>query len=73
MDLVDNQAMPDAKDHQEACAERHAPTSALVPNFARHGRPDTRYKMELGDQLSAFIVGVCLLINLILLDLIYFS
>ena len=56
VDPDDDQGMPDAEDHQETGAERHAPTSALVPPFARRGRLDTRYRMELGNQLSALIV-----------------
>ena len=56
VDPDDNQGMPDAENHQEASAQRHAPTSASIPPFARHDRLDTRYKMELGYQLSALIV-----------------
>ena len=50
--------MRDAEDHQEAGAERHAHVGAPVPPFARCGRLDTRYRMELGNQLSALIVEV---------------
>ena len=42
VDLDDDQGMVDAEDHQEASARR--------------GRHDARYRMELGDQLSALIV-----------------
>ena len=57
----DNQDMVDADDdHDEdeaGAVERHAPThSAPVPPFARRGRPETRYMMELGNQLCALIV-----------------
>ena len=58
VDPDDDQGMPDVEDHQEAGVERHAPASASVPPFPRHGRPDTRYRMELGDQLSALIFEV---------------
>ena len=56
VDPNDDQGMPNAKDHQEAGAERPAPAGALVLPFARRGRLDTRYMMELGDQLTALIV-----------------
>ena len=39
-----------------ASVERHAPAGVSVLPFSRHGRFDTRYRMELGDQLSALIV-----------------
>ena len=60
VDLDDDQKMAYAEDHgQEASGERHAPhAGASVPPFARRGRLDTRYMMELGDQLSALIVEV---------------
>ena len=52
VDLDDDEGMPDAEDHQEASAERPTPTGVLV-----HGRlNDARYRMELGDQLSALII-----------------
>ena len=58
VDLDDNQDMADAEDHdQEAGGERHAPhVGTPVPPFCRHGRPDTRYRMELADQFNALIV-----------------
>ena len=61
VDPDDNQDMADGKDDHDQdeadAAERHAPAhGALVPPFARHGRPETRYRMELGNQLSALIV-----------------
>ena len=57
VDPDDDQYMADAEDHdQEAGAERHAPAGALVLRFSRRSRPDTRYRMELGDQFSALIV-----------------
>ena len=52
----DDQGMPDAEDHQEVGVDRHAHAGTPVPPFARRGRLDTRYKMELGDQLTALIV-----------------
>ena len=54
----DDQDMADTEAHdQEASGERHDPhADAPVPPFARRSRPDTRYRMELGDQLSALIV-----------------
>ena len=51
--------MADAEDHDQdeaGAAERHALAGAPVPPFARCGRPKTRYRMELGNQLSALIV-----------------
>ena len=58
VDLDDDQDMENVEDHdQEVGGERHAPhVGAPVPPFARHGRPDTRYRMNLGNQLSALIV-----------------
>ena len=35
VDPDDDQGMPDAEDHQEVGAERHAPTDAPVPPFSR--------------------------------------
>ena len=58
MDPDDDQGMPDVEDHQEASAERHTPVGASVLPFARHSRPDTRYRMELGDQISALTIEV---------------
>ena len=55
VDPDDDQDMADSKDH-EGCVARPAPTGVLVPPFARHGRLHRRYKMELGDQLTALIV-----------------
>ena len=54
VDSGDNEGMPDAKDHQEADVERHAPAGATVHNRLN----DARYRMKLGDQLSALIVEV---------------
>ena len=42
VDPDDDQGMLDAEDHQEV--------------GARHGQLDARYRMELGDQLSALII-----------------
>ena len=56
VDPDDDQDMPDAEDHQEVCAERPAPVGAVVPPFARRGQLDSRYRMELGDQLTTLIV-----------------
>ena len=57
----DNQDIPDAEDdHDEdeaSATERHAPThGAPMPPFARHGRPETRYRMELANQLYVLIL-----------------
>ena len=58
----DDQDMADAEhahDEDEAgAAEKHAPAhyGAPVPPFSRHGRPETRYRMELANQLCALIV-----------------
>ena len=48
----------DDHDQDEAgVAERHAPAhGAPVLPFSRRGRPETRYRMELGNQLCALIV-----------------
>ena len=48
--------MPDVEDHQEASAERPAPAGAPVPPFTRCSKLDSRLRMDLGDQLCAFIV-----------------
>ena len=55
VDPDDDQDMLDAEDHQEAGAERPAPTGAPIPPFSRRGRLDSRLRMELGDQLCALI------------------
>ena len=53
VDLDDyDQEMADAPDDQD---DPHAPHGALVPPFARRGRPETKYRMELGSQLCGFI------------------
>ena len=48
----------DDQDENEAdAAERHAPTHvAPVSSSTRCGRPETRYRMELGNQLCALII-----------------
>ena len=61
VDPDDNEDMADSEDDHDqdeaGAAERHAPAhGALVPPFARHGRPETRYRMELGRQIYALIV-----------------
>ena len=58
VDPDDDQDMANAKyhDQDETDAKRHALVGAPIPPFARHSRPDTRYRMELGNQLSEFIV-----------------
>ena len=48
--------MPDAEDHEEASAERPSLAGAPVPPFARHDRLNNKFRMELGDQLTALIV-----------------
>ena len=53
VDLDDDEVMPDAEDHQEAGADQR-PALAGAPVRGRLG--DTRYRMELGDQLIALIV-----------------
>ena len=60
VDPDDDQDMADAKDHDqdEVSVERHPPNGASVPPFARHGRPETRYRMEFDNQLNALIVKV---------------
>ena len=56
-----DQEMADAPDQDEASgtSERrvdpHAPHGAPVLPFARRGRPETRYRMELGSQLCGLI------------------
>ena len=58
----DDQYMDDVEhDHDEdeaGAVERHAPShhGVLVPPFARPGRLETRYRMELANQLYALIV-----------------
>ena len=47
--------MADAEDH-EVSADRPTLAGALVPPFSRHGRLNSRLRMELGDQLCALIV-----------------
>ena len=59
----DDQDMDDAKDHHDedeaSAVERHAPAHGPpVPPFARCGQPETRYRMELANQLCALIVDV---------------
>ena len=56
VDTVDDHGMPDVEDHQEAGVERSAPASAPVPPFSRHGRLDSKYTLQLGDQLTPLIV-----------------
>ena len=60
VDPDDEQDMADAEDDhdqdQVGAAERHAPIGAPVPPFARRGRPETIYRMDLGNQLSALVV-----------------
>ena len=56
VDPDDDQSMPNANDHQEAGAERPTPAGASVPPFARRGSIDSRYRMDLGDQLTTLIV-----------------
>ena len=61
VDPDDDQDMANAEDdhdqHEASAVERHAPAhGAPVPPFARRGRPETRYRMELGNQLYALIV-----------------
>ena len=56
VDPDDDQGMPDVEDHQEAGAKRPALAGASVLPFGRHDRLDIRYRMELGDQLTALIV-----------------
>ena len=54
VDLDDNEGIPNAKDHQEVSADRTTPAGALVHNRLN----DARYRMKLGDQLSALILEV---------------
>ena len=56
VDPDDDEGMLDVEDHQEASAERHALGGVQILPFARCGRLDTRYMMELGNQLIALIV-----------------
>ena len=55
VDPNDDQDMLDADDH-EASAEIPAPASMPILTFGRHGRLDSRFRLELGDQLYALIV-----------------
>ena len=55
VDLDGNQDMPDVEDHQEAGAESFALAGVSIPPFSRHVRLDSRYRMELGNQLTALI------------------
>ena len=57
VDADDDQDMVDVEDH-EVGADKPAPASAPVPPFARRSRPDSRFRLELGDQLCAFFVEV---------------
>ena len=57
VDPDDDQDMLDVDDH-EAGVERTAPAAVPVPPFSRHGRLDSRYRMELDDQLTALIFEV---------------
>ena len=52
VDPDDNQAIPYAEDHQEAGAKRDTLAGASVPPFARCGQLDSRYRMDLGNQLT---------------------
>ena len=56
-EVNDDQDMAYVEDH-EAGADRPAPAGASVPPFARHGRLDSRLRMELGDQICALFVVV---------------
>ena len=60
VDPDDDQDMADAEDDHDrdeaGAAKRHAPAGAPVLPFARRGRPETRYRMELGNQISALII-----------------
>ena len=50
-----------SEDEADGAAERcldPAPHSASIPPFARCGRPETRYRMELGNQLCGLISDV---------------
>ena len=55
VDPDDDQDMPDVEDH-EVGAERPTPTGAPVLPFSRCDRLDSRYMMELGNQLTALII-----------------
>ena len=55
VDSDEDQDIPDIGDH-EAGVEKASPADVLVPPFARRGRLDSRYRMELGDQLIALVV-----------------
>ena len=63
----DDQDMADVRDdHEEdevgGVAERradpHVPHGAPIPPFARRGRTETKYRMELGSQLCGLISDV---------------
>ena len=61
VDPDEDQDMVDAEDdhdqHEISATEKHALAhGAPVPPFARHSRPETRYRMELGNQLYVLIV-----------------
>ena len=54
VDPDDDQDMADAEDDHDQdeadAAERHAPAhGAPILPFSKHGQPETRYRMELGD------------------------
>ena len=55
VDPDEDQDMLNAEDH-EASAERPTPVGVSVPPFSRRGRLDSRYRMELGDQITALII-----------------
>ena len=58
-----NQKIADAPNQEEAggiterCADP-VPHGAPVPSFSRRGRPEARYRMELGRQLCGLISHV---------------
>ena len=56
VDPNDDQDMSYVEDHQEADAERPAPAGAPILPFARRGSLDSKYRMELGYQLTTLIV-----------------
>ena len=58
VDPDDTQGMQDAEDNQDAGVERPTPTGAPILPFSRRSRRDSRYRMELCDQLSALTVEV---------------
>ena len=55
VDPDDDQEMGDVED--QANADKPSPHGALVPPFVRR-RPDSRLRMELGDQLCALFLEV---------------